>query len=135
MAFQKWLFQCILDSSSLINIDRKKKMNILRKRRGEVLIPEKIAYEVADDPQIRSDDRLRKFVLKYREELVTPFLPGEEDEYLRIRSQTGIHDADAAAIAIALKRRLQLVIDDKKAKQKADKHGVKTITSDQFVGS
>ena len=134
MVVEKSLFQCVLDSSSLINIDRKKKMNILRKRKGEVLIPEKVAYEVAFDPRIRCDDRLRKFIGKYSE-LVTPFQPGEEQEYLRIRSQIGIHDPDAAAIAIALKRRLQLVIDDKKAKQKAENHGVQTLPWDEFVRS
>ncbi len=134
MVFEKSLFQCVLDSSSLINIDRKKKMNILRKRKGEVVIPEKVAYEVAFDPQIRSDDRLRKFIKRYPE-LVTPFQPGEDQEYLRIRSQIGIHDGDAAAIAIALKRRLQLVIDDRKAKQKAENHGVQTLPWDEFVRS
>jgi len=107
-------------------------MNILRKRRGDVLIPEKVAYEVAYDPQIRSDDRLRKFILRYPE-LVTQFQKGEEEEYLRIRRQAGIHDADAAAIAMSIKRRLSLVIDDKKAKEKAKKHGVPTLAWDDFV--
>jgi predicted nucleic acid-binding protein len=132
VSVQKSLFQYVLDSSSLINIDREKKMNILRKRKGDVLIPEKVAYEVAYDPQIRLDDRLRKFILRYPE-LVTQFQKGEEEEYLRIRRQAGIHDADAAAIAIALKRRLQLVIDDKKAKLKAESHGVQTLPWDEFV--
>ena len=132
MVVEKSLFQCVLDSSSLINIDRKKKLNILRKRKAEVLIPEKVAYEVAFDPRIRSDDRLRRFIRKYPE-LVTPFQAGEEQIYLRIRSQIGIHDPDAAAIAIALKRRLQLVIDDIKAKQKAQNHGVTTLPWDEFI--
>lgn len=99
MVVEKSLFQCVLDSSSLINIDRKKKMNILRKRKGEVLIPEKVAYEVAFDPRIRCDDRLRKFIGKYSE-LVTPFQPGEEQEYLRIRSQIGIHDPDVQQLLL-----------------------------------
>ena len=132
MSVQKSLFQYVLDSSSLINIDREKKMNILRKRKGDVLIPEKVAYEVAYDPQIRSDDRLRKFILRCPE-LVTQFQKGEEEEYLRMRSQAGIHDADAAAIAIALKRRLPLVIDDKKAKEKAKNHSVETLAWQDFV--
>lgn len=134
MSVQKSLFQCVLDSSSLINIDRERKMKILRKRKGEVLIPEKVAYEVAFDPQIRSDDHLRKFIMKYPE-LVTRFQGGEEDDYLQIRKQIGIHDADAAAIAISMKRRLPLVIDDKKAKEKAEKHGVETLSWKKFIGS
>lgn len=132
MSVQKSLFQYVLDSSSLINIDREKKMNILRKRKGDVLISEKVAYEVAYDPQIRSGDRLRKFILRCPE-LVTQFQKGEEEEYLRMRSQAGIHDANAAAIAIALKRRLPLVIDDKKAKEKAKNHSVKTLAWQDFV--
>lgn len=132
MAVQRELFQYILDASSLINIDRDNKMNLLRKRKGSVIIPQKVADEVAFHPLIRSDDRLRKFVIKYPE-LVAQFKNNEEEEYLRLRRQHGIHDADAAAIAMAKRRQLTLVIDDKKAKEKAENHGVETLTWQDFV--
>ena len=133
MAVQKELFQYILDASSLINIERHEKVNLLKKRKGSVIIPEKVAYEVAYHPLIPSDSLLRKFVRKYPE-LVVQFQNNEEEEYLRIRSQVGIHDADAAAIAVAIKRRLSLVIDDKKAKEKAKNHGVNTLSWHDFIG-
>jgi len=132
MALQRELFQYILDASSLINIERYKKMTVLRRRKGSIIIPEKVAYEVAYHPLIRSDDRLRKFVLKYPE-LVTPFQNNEEEEYLRVRSQPNIHDAEAAAIAMAIKRRLHLVIDDQAAKEKAKNHGIQTLSWQDFI--
>lgn len=132
MTFQKSLFQYLFDSSSLINIERHKKMTSLRRRKGSVLIPEKVAYEVAYHPQVPSKAPLRKLILKHPE-LVAQFQNNEEEEYLRVRSQVGIDDGEAAAIAIAIKRRLSLVIDDKKGKEKAENHGVQTFTWQDFV--
>lgn len=127
MAFQRSLFQYLFDSSSLINIERNKKMTILRKRRGEVLIPEKVAQEVN-----QPNTPLHRFISKFHQ-VVTQFQKNEEDEYLRVRSQIGIDDGEAAAIAMAVKRRLPLVIDDKKGREKAEHHGVQTYTWQDFV--
>lgn len=127
MAFKKWLFPYVFDSSSLINIERGKKMTILRRRKDEVLIPEKVAAEVN-----QPNTPLHRFVSNFRE-TITQFEKDEEEEYLRVRSQVGIDDGEAAAIAIAIKRHLLLIIDDRKAKEKADKHGVQTLTWDDFV--
>lgn len=127
MAFQKSLFQYIFDSSSLINIERNKGMTILRKRRGEVLIPEKVAVEVN-----QPNTPLHRFISKFNQ-VVTRFQNNEEQEYLRVRSQIGIDDGEAAAIAMAIKRRLPLVIDDRKGKKKAESHGVRTLAWQDFV--
>lgn len=127
MAFEKSLFQYLFDSSSLINIERNKKMTILRKRRGEVLIPEKVAAEVN-----QPNTPLHRFISKFYQ-VVTQFQNNEEGEYLRVRSQVGIDDGEAAAIAIAIKRRLSLVIDDKKGKEKAENHDVQTFPWQDFV--
>lgn len=127
MAFQKSLFQCLFDSSSLIDIERRNKMTILRRRRGEVLIPEKVAGEV-EQPHTPLDRFISKF-----SQVVSQFQNAEEKEYLRIRKQEGIHDADAAAIAMAINRKLPLVIEDKKAKAKAKNHGVETLTWQDFI--
>jgi len=127
MAFEKSLFQYLFDSSSLINIERHKKMTILRRRRGEVLIPEKVAVEVN-----QPNTPLHRFISKFHQ-VVTKFQNNEEEEYLRVRSQVGIDDGEAAAIAIAIKRRLSLVIDDKKGKEKAGDHDVQTFAWQDFV--
>ncbi len=127
MAFEKSLFQYLFDSSSLINIERNKKMTILRKRRGEVLIPEKVAAEVN-----QPNTPLHRFISKFYQ-VVTQFQNNEEEEYLRVRSQVGIDDGEAAAIAIAIKRRLPLVIDDKKGKEKAKNHDIQTFAWQDFV--
>jgi len=130
MAFQKSLFQCVFDSSSLINVERNKKMTVLRRRRGEVLIPAKVEEEVN-----QPNTPLHRFITRFRQQVVTPFQNNEEQEYLRVRSQRGIHDADAAAIAMAMKRRLTLVIDDKRAREKAESHGIETLSWQDFIGS
>ncbi len=102
-------------------------MTILRRRRGEVLIPEKVAVEVN-----QPNTPLHRFISKFHQ-VVTKFQNNEEEKYLRVRSQVGIDDGEAAAIAIAIKRRLSLVIDDKKGKEKAENHGVQTFTWQDFV--
>jgi predicted nucleic acid-binding protein len=108
MGIQKELFQYVFDSSALINIKRNKKMGFLRKHKGGILIPEKVAQEI-NHPMVSLDDPLRKFISKYSH-VVTPFQNNEEDEYLRIRSQPGIHDGEASAMAVALKRKHPLLL-------------------------
>jgi predicted nucleic acid-binding protein len=121
------LFQHVLDSSSLINFERRRQINELRKRRGEVVIPQKVAEEVK---QPRSP--LKRFFDAYPS-LVIPFSQDEEELYLQVRFQQGIDDGEAAAIALAQSRRLPLVIDDKKGKSKAENHGITCLKSDQFL--
>ena|SRR3972149_6706596 len=127
MALQKELFQYVFDASSLINIERNKKIGHLRSRKGAILIPEKVAAEV-NTPR----SPLHRFISKYPH-VVTPFQNNEEDEYLRTRSQVGIDDGEAAAIAIASKRNLPLVIDDKKGKAKAENHGIQTLDWNDYI--
>lgn len=128
------LWQYVIDSSSLINIERNKGVQTLKKLRGAILIPEKVAYEVAYHPRIRKTDHLRQFVLN-NPEVITPFQANEEEEYLRILKQPGIDPGEAAAMAIALKRKLPLVIDerDTKAKGKANNHGIETLSWKDFL--
>ena len=133
MGIQKELFQYVFDSSALINIKRNKRMEFLRKHKGGILIPEKVAQEI-NHPMVSLDDPLRKFISKYPH-VVTPFQNNEEDEYLRIRSQPGIHDGEASAMAVALKRKHPLVIDEKdtKATGKAKNHGINTLNWQEFL--
>lgn len=92
------------------------------------MIPSKVEEEVN-----QPNTPLQRFITRFRQQVVTPFQNNEEQEYLRVRSQRGIHDADAAAIAIALKRRLTLVIDDKRAREKAGSHGIPTLSWQEFI--
>ncbi len=108
-------------------------MKELRERKGSILIPEKIAFEVAFNPKIPSTAPLKKFVPKHPE-LVTQFKQDEEDEYLQLRSETGIDDGEAAAIAVAYKRKLPLVIDDGMGKAKAKSLGISTKSWEEFLG-
>ena len=106
----------------------------LQKRKEAILILKKVEYEVAHDPKIPKTDSLRQFVLA-NPQIVTEFQNNEEEEYLRILRQLGIHEGEASVIAIASKRKLPLVIDEKetKATGKARNHGVSTLSWEEFL--
>jgi len=132
--FARQLWQYVIDSSSLINIEQNRGVGDLKRRRAAILISERVEYEVARDPKILKADRLRQFVLD-NPQMVTPFQIGEEMEYLRILRQPGIDPGEASVIAIASKRQLPLVIDerDTKASGKARNHGIDTLRWQKFL--
>ena len=121
--------QHVFDSSALINIERRGQTQHLRRRRSEVILPEKVAGEVKVPGY-----PLNTF-LKHYPNVITPFTPEEENQYLRIRAQPGIHDGEAAAITIALSRQLPLVIDEsaKRGKGKAENHDIQCLGSEDFI--
>ncbi|MEK6689694.1 MAG: hypothetical protein AABY78_00150 [Nitrospirota bacterium] len=90
-------------------------------------MPEKVAEEVN-----QPNTPLSRFIDSYPQ-VITQFHDNEEEEYLRVRSQVGIDDGEAAAIAIAFKRKLPLVIEDKKGKAKAENHGIQTFDWKYFL--
>ena len=67
--------------------------------------------------------------------MVTPFQDNEEEEYLHILKQQGIDPGEASVMAIALKRKLPLVIDERDTKStgKAKNHGIKTLRWQEFL--
>jgi predicted nucleic acid-binding protein len=128
MDINRDLFQYVLDSSSLINIERNRKISHLRNRKGAIIIPEKVAVEVN-----MPNSPLHRLISRYPF-IVHPFQNyEEEEEYLKIRGQSGIDDGEAAAIALASKRNLPLVIDDKMGKMKAENHGIETLSWQDFI--
>ena len=132
--FARGLWQYVIDSSSLINIEQNRGVRTLGQRREAILISEKVAYEVAWDPKILKTDPLRQFVMA-NPQIVTQFQNNEEEEYLMVLRQPGIDEGEASVIAIASKRHLPLVIDerDTKATGKAKNHGVDTLSWQNFL--
>lgn len=132
--FQPEIFRYVFDSSSLINIERSGRRNMkrLRDRIGAVLIPEKVAQEI-----YQPNTPLQRLLDSYPQVSSPLQDTAEEEQYLRIRSQDGIDDAEAAAMAIALNRQMPLVIDERetKATGKARNHGIKVLSSGDFVKS
>jgi len=128
------LWQYVIDSSSLINIEQNRGVRTLGQRIGAILISERVAYEVAEDPKILKTDLLRQFVVA-NPQIVTQFQNNEEEEYLMVLRQPGIDEGEASVIAIASKRHLTLVIDerDTKATGKAKNHGVNTLSWQEFL--
>ena len=133
-AFTPEFWQYLLDSSSLINIEQTAGVKLLEQRRGAILVSEWVAYEVAYDPKVTKTDPLRQFVLR-NPQVITQFQDNEEDECLQILRQPGIDPGEASAMAIALKRKLPLVIDerDTKATGKAKNHGITTLSWQEFL--
>jgi len=133
-AFTREFWQYVVDSSSLINIEQNEGVKTLEQRKGAILISERIAYEVAYHPRVRKTDPLRLFVLE-NPQMITRFRDNEGEEYLRILKQQGIDAGEASAMAIARKRRLTLVIDERntKATGKANNHGIKTLGWQKFL--
>jgi len=121
------LFQHVFDSSSLIEIERKHHIADLRRRRSEVVLPEKVAEEVGT-----RGTPLFRFI-KHCPEVVSAFDSAEESAYLQIRAQVGVHDGEAAAIAVASVRKMPLVIEDKRGRTKAASHGVGCLTWNEFI--
>jgi len=125
--FQRSLFQYVFDSSSLVFIERARRMTNLRRRRQEVILSSKVAEEVAV-----AGSPLGRFISAYPS-IVVQFAGSEEDLYLRIRGQPGIDDGEASAIALALSRQVPLVIDDKRGRSKATNHGLSCLGWQEFL--
>lgn len=123
----KSLFQYAFDSSALIDIERRRLIGYLRKRYNEVILPEKVSDEVK-----QPISPLKNF-LDSHPQVVIPFNSAEEDRYLEIRGQPGIDDGEAAAITLALSRSLPLVMGDKRGRRKAENHGIRCLTWQEFL--
>jgi predicted nucleic acid-binding protein len=123
-------FQYVFDASSLINIERSRRMRVLRSVKGAILIPERVGREVNV-----LGSALRRFI-RACPGVVTPFASLEEEhEYLRFCRQRVIDEGEASAMAIALSRKKTLVIDERetKATGKAREHGIEVLSSQEFV--
>ena len=121
------LSQYVFVSSSLIFIERSKDVIQLRRRHSEVVLPEQVAEEV------RQPGSPLETFLDHYPSVVTPFTSSEEDLYLQIRGQAGIHDGEAAAITLALSRSILLVIEDKMGRSKAENHGIRCLSWQEFL--
>ena len=132
--FAREFWQYVMDSSSLINIEQNRGVRTLEQRRGAIIISERVAYEVAEDAKILKTDPLRQFVM-VNPQIVTQLQNDEEEEYLLVLRQPGIDEGEASVIAIASKRQLPLVIDerDTKATGKAKNHNVNTLSWQEFL--
>jgi len=127
---QPELFQYVFDASSLINIERSRKMALLRSLKGAVLIPQKVAEEVS-----QPNTPLQRFITAYPGVIAQFQTAREERDYLRFCSQRVIDEGEASAMAIAMNRNKELVIDERetKATGKAREHGIKVLSSQDFI--
>lgn len=101
-------------------------MDLLRKLKGALLIPERVAKEVS-----QPNTPLERFITMYPDVVTRLQTQAEEREYLRFYSQRVVDEGEASAMAIALNRHKALVIDERetKATGKARQHGIEVWSS------
>ncbi len=121
------LFPKVFDSSSLISIEKTKRMPALRARKDEVVLPRKVADEVGSQKS-----PLERFIRK-NPAVVADLTPDEERRYLQLLSEPNIDAGEAAAIALAESRNYPLVINDAAARRRAQRLGVNCIDWRDFV--
>jgi predicted nucleic acid-binding protein len=121
------LFPKVFDSSSLISIEKSKRMPALRARKDEVILPRKVAEEVASQ-----ESPLRRFV-KRNPAVITDLTPKEQNRFLELMSEPNIDAGEAAAISVAEARGHPLVIADGAARRRAVRLGVNCIAWRDFV--
>jgi predicted nucleic acid-binding protein len=124
---QRALFPYVFDSSSLIQVEQLGLMALLRQVSSSVIVPRRVANEIGK----RRAMPLATWLASHWD-CVTEFATSAEGEpYLRLRRQLEIHDADAAAIAVARCRGKGLVVEDRAARQKAENHSVRCWSLDK----
>jgi len=121
------LFPKVFDASSLLSIEKAKRMPALRARRDEVVFPEKVAAEVGG-----RESPLRRFIKKHPGAVVT-LTAQEEETFLELLREPDIDEGEAAAIAVAVRRGYPLIIDDGRARKRAVRLGVKCLGWRDFV--
>lgn len=123
------LLPYVLDSASLIELERSKRLRQLKHPGSRIVIPDRVAREV-DRPRTPLERWLRRYPKS-----ITRLIPsGEGSTYLKLLAQTDprIDDGEAAALAICLHRGGTLVTDDRAAARKAAEHEVRCIDAEQF---
>jgi len=122
------LFKCVVDACSLINIERARRMAVLRQRSEELVIPNKVAKQVS-----QPGTPLKTFIDGH-EHLVSRPRNSEGEEYLRIlQHHLSLEEPDALAIAMAHGRRLPLITDDGPACDVARGLGIETHSWREFL--
>ena len=118
----------VFDSSSLIELERSKRLRPLRQPGLSVIIVDRVAKEVQ-----KPRTPLERWISRHPAN-ITRLLPDEGSTYLKLLAQTepSIHDGEAAALAICLHRGGTLVTDDRAAARKAREHEVRCIDAEQF---
>jgi predicted nucleic acid-binding protein len=121
----------VFDASSLINLERQNKLWHLTHHKDLIIIHERIAKEVTKDPH----SGLSIWIANHPNTVTHTFLTQESELYIKLRQQKTpkIQDPDAIAISIAWYRNCFLVCDDIAAITKANQHGVKCLTVEQFI--
>jgi len=119
----------VLDSSSLIHVERSSDLRKLPPPNVRLFIPDRVAREVNKPRQ-----PLERWLQRHYS-LVTRMLPDEGRDYLtfRIQPETKLDDGEAAALAVAVNRDAALVTDDMAAQRKAASHGVRCLGTTDFL--
>jgi len=119
----------VLDSCSLIHCERSSDLRKLPPPDARLFVHDRVKREVNKPGQ-----PLERWLRRYPG-VVTRMLPEEGTLYLQFRVQleTRLDDGEAAALAIAVHRNATLVTDDAAAQRKAAAHGVRCLSTQDFL--
>jgi predicted nucleic acid-binding protein len=122
----------VFDADCLIELERRRALDVLTRLGDRVCIPTRVAREV-NQPRTP----LQRW-LKENPGVVRRFVPGSDEEviYYRLTLEQGprLGDGEAAAIAMAGHRRAILVTRDRASTQAAVGLGVRCVDLERFLG-
>lgn len=127
---QSFLFHCVLDASSLIQLERsgRRGMRVLRTRNQEVVITRRVADEVTGERA----SPLTRFITRYPH-VVVELDEAEERLFLMALQVPGMDPGEASAIAVAMTRRMTLVCEDGPARRLARQLNLRLMDWQQFA--
>ena len=116
----------VLDSCSLIHLERSSDLRRLPPAETRMFVPDRVVREV-NKPKTRLATWLR-----VNRRVVTRLLPEEGRLYLRF-VRDGLDDGESAALAMALHREATLVTDDRAARAMASGMQVRSIETRVYL--
>jgi predicted nucleic acid-binding protein len=121
---QGFLFHCVHDASSLIQLERsgRRGMLALRRRNQEVVITRRVVGEVAG---VKSSP-LARFLRLYPH-VITDLDEAEERLCLMALQVPGMDPGEASAVAVAMSRQMTLVCEDGPARRVARELGLRVM--------
>lgn len=112
----------VADASPLIAFSRINHLEVLSKTLGEIIITEKVEKECLEDMSRPGATALQKAILK---NIITVHDDPNTDQYRELADI--LDEGEASAIALALKMRTSLLIDEKLGRAAAKKLNLKII--------
>lgn len=116
----------VFDSSSLIELEHSRNLRHLPTSGGSwIVVPSLVAREVS-----KKGTPLEAWLRHGR---IARFVGPEDEDFLRLLRQPGVHDAECQALAMAYHRGLTLVAEEGPIRREARRLSVRCINAEEFM--